>query len=82
MTDVEGKNVRIPASRLYRQSNGIGPGQIIPAGTYLCSIYNPGAIAPIHIDQMGWVKCYPTGFMYPTHPNIYQCESSEPIYYL
>jgi hypothetical protein len=58
------KNVRIPALRLYRDSNGRGPGRIQEAGEYYCNYVNPGHVAPIHISNsdgdLGWIKAKPS----------------------
>ena len=72
-----GENVQIPTVRLYRDSEGHGPGKIVNAGIYECTYYNPGAIAPIHIEDLGWVKCYPNGLTLQSNPPVYVCEASE-----
>ena len=76
--DVEGMKVSIPSCRLYSDSYGTGPGAIISAGTYTCTRYIPGRIAPMHIETWGWVKCYPNGVTLLSYPPIYLCECDEP----
>ena len=74
---LQGQKVQIPTVRLYRDSEGNGPGQIVQSGIYLCTYYNPGSVAPIHIDNLGCVKCYPTGHILTSYPSIYVCDSNE-----
>ena len=78
--NVAGKLVKIPSCRLYSDSYGCGPGKIIRAGTYTCTRYIPGRIAPMHIEDLGWVKCCPNGLSLLSNPPIYVCESSEAFY--
>ena len=74
---LEGKLVDIPSVRLYRDSEGHGPGKIVPSGVYKCTYYNPGEVAPIHIENLGWVKCHPTRIVKQSYPPIIVCEASE-----
>ena len=72
-----GENVQIPTVRLYRDSEGHGPGKIVNAGIYECTNYKPGKIAPVHIEDLGWVKCRPNGLILLSYPPIHVCEASE-----
>ena len=77
--DLTNKMIYVPSVRLYRDSYGTGPGQIIKAGIYQCykHVHDPGRVAPISIKDLGWVKCYYTGQMYLSFPGIYKCDSDE-----
>ena len=72
-----GCRVQIPSVTLYSDSEGNGPGNIINGGIYTCTNYKPENIAPIHIENLGWVKCYPTGMIKTSYPPIYMCDSNE-----
>ena len=74
---LQGQKVKIPAVRLYIDSEGNGPGQIVSSGIYTCTFYKPGSVAPIHIDNLGWVKCYTNGQLLTSSPPVYVCDSNE-----
>jgi len=74
---LEDQYVEIPSVRLYRDSEGNGPGKIVESGVYLCTYHKPRAVAPIHIEHLGWVKCYPNGIVKLSDPPIHVCEASE-----
>ena len=72
-----GCRVQIPCVTLYRDYEGNGPGKTISGGIYKCNNYKPDNIAPIHIENLVWVKCYPTGMIKTSYPPIYMCDSNE-----
>ena len=75
--NLEGERISIPSVRLYSDSYGNGPGKITPSGIYTCTRHIPGNVAPIHIDNLGWIKCYPNGMMKTSCPPVYICISNE-----